>query len=462
MPRFSHEDNRMREQAEGISSATARGKLPQALTRLALLGLAFLLPVVSWQAMAASAALAVLFSLFILPRVAEDSAARPSLSLRNGTSAYALSVLLLILLYHQDSRVIAAVWAMMAVGSGLGAAADKLRRGAKLPWNRQKTWMGFAGFAMAGTLGGWLLAAWVATPAVPLGGLFAVTAAAALLGAVMESLPVRLDRSFPVALFCGGFMNCALLFNPWAWAGNLPLLRVRIFLAVGIALTFALAARALRQVDRYGALAGFGLAVAIYLGFGYKSFLVLLSFFVLGSAATRFGYAQKAARGIAEARAGARGWREALANTSAAAFFALVSLLTLHQAAFLAAFVASLAEAAGDTVSSEIGKWLSPQAYLVSTFRAVPAGENGGVSAPGSLAGLAACAAIVALGAALGMCGKASAGLALTGAIAGNLLDSLLGATLERQGLITNGVVNFAGTSFAGGLALAAALHLGL
>ena len=60
------------------------------------------------------------------------------------------------------------------------------------------------------------------------------------------------------------------------------------------------------------------------------------------------------------------------------------------------------------------------------------------------------------------MFGKAAAGLALAGAIAGNLLDSFLGATLERHGLITNGLVNFAGTSFAGGLALAVALRLGL
>ncbi len=45
--------------------------------------------------------------------------------------------------------------------------------------------------------------------------------------------------------------------------------------------------------------------------------------------------------------------------------------------------------------------------------------------------------------------------------MAGNLLDSVLGATLERRGLVTNGIVNFAGTSFAGALALAIALRIG-
>jgi uncharacterized membrane protein len=51
--------------------------------------------------------------------------------------------------------------------------------------------------------------------------------------------------------------------------------------------------------------------------------------------------------------------------------------------------------------------------------------------------------------------------MALAAAVAGNLFDSVLGATLERRGLVTNGIVNFAGTSFAGALALAFALHMG-
>jgi len=69
------------------------------------------------------------------------------------------------------------------------------------------------------------------------------------------------------------------------------------------------------------------------------------------------------------------------------------------------------------------------------------------------------------LGLGLGLCGPyrfAGPAIAWGAAVAGNLLDSFLGATLERRGLVTNGMVNFAGTSVAGGLALGLALHLGL
>jgi uncharacterized protein (TIGR00297 family) len=203
------------------------------------------------------------------------------------------------------------------------------------------------------------------------------------------------------------------------------------------------------------------LGVAVYLGWGYKSFLLMFAFFLIGSVATRVGYARKAARGVAEKRGGARSWREALANSLAGAFFALLVITTHHEGAFLMALIAAFAEATGDTVSSEIGQWISERAYLITTFKPVVAGENGGVSVGGSIAGGLASALVVALGFGMGLCGRAGIIIALFAALAGNLLDSVLGATLERRGLITNGIVNFAGTSVAGAVALAIALHLG-
>ena len=142
-------------------------------------------------------------------------------------------------------------------------------------------------------------------------------------------------------------------------------------------------------------------------------------------------------------------------------FFSLLVITTHHEGAFLLALIAAFAEASGDTVSSEIGQWISDRAYLITTFRPVPAGENGGVSAGGSIAGALASALVVALAYGLRLCGRRGIVITLAAALAGNLLDSVLGATLERRGLITNGIVNFAGTSFAGALALAVGLSMG-
>src|SRR5437763_368597 len=134
----------------------SHGTESQALARWVILALAFLLPVVGWAVTVAGVLLALLFSLFVLPRLVYDSGHSVSLgsSLLDGTAASALSVLLLILLYHRDVPVVAAVWAMMAAGGGTASWADRRIGGPKLPWNREKSWTALAGFAAAGSLAG--------------------------------------------------------------------------------------------------------------------------------------------------------------------------------------------------------------------------------------------------------------------------------------------------------------------
>ncbi len=462
------------------------------IVHMSMLVFAFLLPFLTWVQAAGCALLALLFNLFILPHLGADfgkhptaegfSAATvdapPSLypanaalkgastdkgtapSVWTGIVIYPISVLALIVFYPHTLYVAGAVWAIMALGDGLASVSGEALRGPALPWNREKTWSGFGAFVVAGGAGAYILARWVA-PSIPEEKTALVCFATALLGALVESAPIRLDDNLTVPLVCGAFMFCAFLMERSQLDSNLPYLGRRIWLALGINLILALLALGMKMVNRSGAAMGFVLGVAVYMGWGYKSFLIMLVFFVLGSMATRLGYAKKAARGLAEKRGGARSWREALANSLAGAFFAILVITTLHEKAFLIALVAVFAEAAGDTISSEIGQLISQRAYLVTTFKPVPAGENGGISIGGTLAGLMASTLIVALGFGLGLLGRAGAGMALAAAFVGNLVDSVLGATIERQGLVTNGIVNFAGTSCAGALALAVALHIG-
>lgn len=423
---------------------------------MSMLGFAFLLPILTWVQAAGCAVLALVFNVFLLPRLAVDLRKTPDQPSNawTGVVLYPISVLALILIYRHHLHVAASAWAILALGDGMASVAGESLRGPSLPWNRQNTWSGFVAFTIVGAAGAYVLARWVA-PALPPGKIFVVSVAGALVGALVESVPIRLDDNVSVPLVTGGFLYCAYLVERTALDGNLPYLSNRLIFALCLNAFFALVALALKFVNRSGAAAGFLLGVAVYLGYGWRSFLILLTFFVLGSVATRIGYANKVRRGIAERRGGARSWREASANSLAGAFFAVLAITTPHEKAFLVALVAAFAEAAGDTISSEIGQWLSQRAYLITTFRPVPAGEDGGVSVGGTVAGFMASAIVVTVGYALGLCGPGGAAIALGAGFAGNLLDSVLGATIERRGLVTNGIVNFAGTSFAGGLALA-------
>lgn len=434
------------------------------IVHISMLSFAFLLPYLTWTQAAGCALLALLFNVVVLPRLGADLSKDPTgasgAGVWTGIVIYPVSVLALILLYRHDLHIVAATWAIMALGDGMAGVAGAVLRGPALPWNREKTWSGLLGFIIAGTAGAYVLTRWAA-PGVAPDVALRICSAAALVGAIVESAPICLDDNATVPLVAGAFMYCLYFVQRSALDSNLPFLGRRIVLAAVVNLALAAMALGLKMVNRSGAVCGLLLGVAVYLGWGYKSFLLMFAFFTIGSAATRLGYARKAARGIAEKRGGARSWREAVANTLAGAFFSLLVITTHHEGAFLMALIAAFAEATGDTISSEIGQWIAGRVYLITTFKPVPVGENGGVSWEGGIAGTVASALIVGLAFRMGLCGKVGVFITLATAVAGNLLDSLLGATIERRGLVTNGIVNFACTSFAGMLALSITLHLG-
>ena len=169
--------------------------------------------------------------------------------------------------------------------------------------------------------------------------------------------------------------------------------------------------------------------------------------------ATRLGYRRKLALGLAERREGRDVW-QVLANLAVPALASVVFSATGNRA-WLVATVAALAEAATDTVASEIGQYRGPDARLITTWERVPAGTDGGITISGSVAGMAAGMAIA---------GVASVGLTIlrgqlwipvAAGFAGMLIDSLLGATLQRRGWISNQAVNLLSTLAAAALAYA-------
>jgi uncharacterized membrane protein len=190
-------------------------------------------------------------------------------------------------------------------------------------------------------------------------------------------------------------------------------------------------------------------------------------------AATRIGRAKKERLGTAEARQG-RAAAQIAANLGVAALAAsefaqslaidiaqpgrIDSRRPIHAALaepLFTAALAALAEAAADTVSSELGQVFGGRPRLILGFRAVEPGENGAVSWAGTLAGVAAAAAIAGAGA-WALRGSAEMfAVSCAGGVAGLFFDSLLGATLERRGWLNNDAVNFLSTAAAAAAALA-------
>jgi uncharacterized protein (TIGR00297 family) len=176
----------------------------------------------------------------------------------------------------------------------------------------------------------------------------------------------------------------------------------------------------------------------------HSALVALVAVFVLTFAATKLGRSRKEARGLAEPRRG-RQASQIVANLGVAGLFAATG--------WYAGCIAALAEAAADTVSSEVGQAVGGPARLLTNWSNVAPGTDGGITVIGTAAGMAAAALIVAIG------GLHHALWARTAvwlcACAGLFFDSLLGATLERRGWIGNDLVNLGSTLFSALLATA-------
>lgn len=223
--------------------------------------------------------------------------------------------------------------------------------------------------------------------------------------------------------------------------------------ALLVTAAFAITGWFVRGVNQAGATAGGAIAFALFVAGGWRLFAVLFLLFAITAVATRFGQRRKARLGLAEAPAG-RDAGQVMANLGVAGSMAALAVLFPNRC-WIAMLVAVLAEVAADTVSSEVGEAIGGEPVLVVSFERVAPGTDGAISLTGTLAGTAAAAAITTAaylaGAVLITPGELA--LVLVAAIAGTLLDSLLGATLERAGGIGNNAVNLLSTAATAALA---------
>lgn len=237
--------------------------------------------------------------------------------------------------------------------------------------------------------------------------------------------------------------------SPGWWAAA----PVRLGAVCGVTVVFAALGYLIRGVSRSGAVAGAVVCFALFAAAGPGAFVALFSVFAVTWLATRMWRTRKQRLGTAEGGRG-RTAAQVFANLGIASTCALL-YASRGSKVFLLALTAALAEAAADTVSSEVGQASSESARLITTFEHVPAGTDGGITLGGTVAGVFA-AALVGLSCTLtGLVPMRWLSVAVACGVLGMLLDSYLGAWFERRGRLNNDAVNFVGTAaaaLAGGL----------
>lgn len=198
----------------------------------------------------------------------------------------------------------------------------------------------------------------------------------------------------------------------------------------------------------------------------FTALLPVLTVSLLAHFATRIGRRKKERLGTAEARRG-RTASQIAANLGLASLVSfpifqswLLDSPVFARAAFgsvpfLAISLAALAEAAADTVSSEIGQVFGGRPRMITTLRLAEPGTDGAITLAGTAAGILAAAVVSGLGVFALQGSLAMFGISIAGAVFGLFFDSLLGGTLERRGWLNNDAVNFLSTASAAAFALA-------
>ncbi len=185
-----------------------------------------------------------------------------------------------------------------------------------------------------------------------------------------------------------------------------------------------------RSVDASGFLAGLLVGIAFVLGGGLPATFMLITFFLVGSAFTKYKYGLKEELGAAELRGGARTWRNVVANLLFPTSMLLMHSLTSWEPAMLA-FVSSLAGALSDTLGSEIGVLSANPPIMIHTLRRVPPGTSGAISPLGTLASLIGALLIGIEAFSFSMIGLSQLPLVVVLGFSCSLIDSLLGALLQ-------------------------------
>jgi len=198
-----------------------------------------------------------------------------------------------------------------------------------------------------------------------------------------------------------------------------------------LAALISIIARRARSLTASGAVAATvigTLALAADLSWG----LLLIVYFAASAALSHLGKASKERRTASIlAKSGPRDAVQVLANGAMFGAAALGAMLG-PDVRWIALVAGSLAASAADTWATEIGTLYGGSPRSILTLRTVPVGTSGGISAIGTIAAVAGALFVAMVVAALGWTWIVVRNV-IIGGVAGALVDSLLGATVQSR-----------------------------
>ncbi len=285
--------------------------------------------------------------------------------------------------------------------------------------------------------------------------LFFISVIGGTSGALLECISTRIHDNITVPIGSAMAMWLLLVLGYSVSPGYL------VF-ALAFALLLGYLAYVAKIADISGLLSATLVGVLIIAFTNVWWFLLLLTFYMLGGGFTKYKYEYKKSLGIAQGKGGARGYRNVFSNSifAIAASICYTIFYDPQEVShlFLYIYLGSVATATGDTLASEVGTTYKGSPRMITTLKKVEPGTDGGVSTLGETASLLGSLVIAIFAVLFGVIAVDPNRLCLIGmaivvvsGFVGTNIDSLLGATLQQRGILSNNGVNVAST-LAGGL----------
>lgn len=303
---------------------------------------------------------------------------------------------------------------------------------------------------LVGIISSFLIGAWIIHWAgidVSYDMIFFISVIGSITGSLFESIPSRVDNNISI-LFGSGMVM-------WLFASfGYTVPPTHMFFALLFSLFLGYLAYRARIADISALLAASILGVLIIVFADIFWFLLLLTFFILGGGFTKYKYAYKASIGIAEAKGGIRSYENVFSNSMAALILAVAhGIYPQYSELIMYSYLGTVATATGDTLASEIGTTSKEKPRMITNFKPAKPGRDGAVTILGELACIFGSLVIAVLAILFGRVENIYLCLLITtlGGFIGTNIDSLMGATLQNRGLLSNSGVNFYAT-FAGAI----------
>ncbi len=364
------------------------------LEHLAPIAFAFFLRFLSWPQAIGCGLIALLYGLFVSSRLWRITS-RPGESklwFSPGKVAYATGILGLLLVFRDANYIVGAVWANLSVGDAASNVIGRKFGRKRIIWNPDKTWLGtLAGFLLS-VPAAWALIIWNGLPGdvtKPNGSAWLYAIAVSLACSLVETLPLPIDDNLTICIAGGATLAVitrATLSMRYDWTA----------LGIGLAISTGAAVIAwlCKTVSPGGAMTGILFGSVVYLAFGGGGFVILGTFFVLGSLFSRIGYGRKRAEGLAQPDGGRRAGRHVWGKGVAPFLAATAALFLEDRHPAQLAFAAATASSLCDTTATELGQLWGTRPILLNTLKPAPRGTPGAVSLAGSFSGLLAALAI--------------------------------------------------------------------